>query len=74
MGAKVLARSVVDLLTHPELLERAASTFEEEVGDASYRPLLPPGQQPNFDLNAEEMAKHREAMRPHYRTAPIRFK
>jgi len=73
-GAKVMAASVIDLLTNPELLARAQETFSEEIGGSTYRPLLPPGQTPPLDLNAEEMAKYRELMRTHYRTVPIRFR
>ena len=73
-GAKVMAASVVDLLTNPDLLARAQETFSQEVGNSTYRPLLPGGQTPPIDLNAEEMAKYRDAMRAHYRTVPIRFR
>ncbi len=73
-GAKVLAGSVIDLLTHPNLLLKAKNTFRDEVGNSAYRPLLPPGQKPPIDLNAEEMAKYRKAMKAHYPDAPIRFK
>jgi aminobenzoyl-glutamate utilization protein B len=73
-GAKVLAASVVDLLTKPELLKEAKRTFREEVDGSSYRSLLPEDQKPPIHLNAEEMAKYRKAMRPHYLRTPIRFK
>jgi aminobenzoyl-glutamate utilization protein B len=73
-GAKVMAASVVDLLANPDLIARARETFSREVGSSTYRPLLPPGQLPPIELNAEEMAKYREAMRAHYRTVPIRFR
>jgi aminobenzoyl-glutamate utilization protein B len=73
-GAKVMAGSVLDLLADPDLLARAKETFSQEVGGSSYRPLLPVGQLPPVDLNVEEMAKYREAMRAHYLDAPIRFR
>ena len=73
-GAKVMAASVVDLLVNPDLLAQAQETFSQEIGNSTYRPLLPPGQLPPIELNAEEMAKYREAMRAHYRTVPIRFR
>jgi aminobenzoyl-glutamate utilization protein B len=73
-GAKVMAGSVVDLLTDPELLARAKETFMQEVGGSTYRPLLPAEQQPPIDLNANEMTKYRELMRMHYSIVPIRFK
>jgi len=73
-GAKVMAASVVDLLVDPDILARAQVTFAQEIGNSTYHPLLPEGQLPPIELNAEEMAKYREAMRAHYRTAPIRFR
>jgi aminobenzoyl-glutamate utilization protein B len=73
-GAKVLAGSVVDLLTNPELVSKAKETFRQEVAGSTYRPLLPPEQKPPLDLNADEMAKYREQMRAHYRKVAIRFK
>ena len=73
-GAKVMAASVIDLLTNPDILSRAQETFRQEVGHSLYRPLLPEGQLPPIQLNAEEMAKYRDTMRPFYRTVPIRFR
>ncbi len=73
-GAKVMAGSIIDLLTKPEILARAKATFAEEVAGATYRPLLPAGQKPPVSMNADEMARYREAMRPHYLTVPIRFR
>jgi aminobenzoyl-glutamate utilization protein B len=74
VGAKVMAGSVVDLLTRPDLLAKAKETFRAEVAGSTYRPLLPAGQKPPVDLNADEMARYREAMRPHYLDVEIRFK
>lgn len=73
-GAKVLAGSMVDLLTNPDLLAKAKETFKKEVGGATYKPLLPPDQKPPLSLNTEEMAKYRDLMKPHYLRAPIQFK
>jgi len=73
-GAKVMAASIVDLLTDPALLARARETFREEVAGSAYRSLLPPDQKPPADLNAGEMAKYRDLMRPHYLTPEIRFR
>jgi aminobenzoyl-glutamate utilization protein B len=73
-GAKVMAASVIDLITDTEIMVRARDTFAREIGNSTYRPLLPEGQLPPIELNAEEMAKYREAMRAHYRTASIRFR
>jgi aminobenzoyl-glutamate utilization protein B len=73
-GAKVMAGSVVDLLTHPALLQKAKETFSQEVAGSTYKPLLPPDKKPPVDMNAEEMAKYREAMKAHYSKVTIRFK
>jgi aminobenzoyl-glutamate utilization protein B len=73
-GAKVMAGSIVDLLTKPDLLAKAKQTFAEEVAGSTYRSLLPADQKPPLDLNADEMAKYREQMKAHYLRADIRFK
>ena len=73
-GAKVMAGSVIDLLSRPELLPAAKASFQKEVEGSSYRSLLPPGQKPPVDLNAEETARFRDLMKPRYLKVPIRFK
>jgi aminobenzoyl-glutamate utilization protein B len=73
-GAKVMAASVIDLLTSPQILERARGTFHQEVAGATYRSLLPADQKPPTELNAEEMAKYRDRMKPHYVREPITFR
>jgi aminobenzoyl-glutamate utilization protein B len=74
VGAKVMAGSIIDLLTQPQLLAKARETFAQEVKGSTYRSLLPPDQKPPLDLNADEMAKYRDSMRPHYLKGEIRFK
>jgi aminobenzoyl-glutamate utilization protein B len=74
VGAKVLAGSMVDLMTNPGLLAEAKETFQKEIAGATYHPLLPADQKPPVNLNAAEMAKYREQMRPFYKTEPIQFK
>jgi aminobenzoyl-glutamate utilization protein B len=73
-GAKVMAASVIDLLTTPAVLAKAKETFAQEVAGSTYRSLLPPDQKPPLDLNAADMATYREQMRPFYLKAPIQFK
>jgi aminobenzoyl-glutamate utilization protein B len=73
-GAKVMAGSIVDLLTTPGLLAKAKQTFAEEVAGSTYRTLLPADQKPPLDLNAGEMAKYRDAMRAQYLKTEIRFR
>ncbi len=74
VGAKVMAGSIIDLITRPELLARAKETFAQEVAGSTYRSLLPSGQKPPVDLNAAEMAKYRELMKPHYVKEEIHFR
>jgi len=71
-GAKVLAGSVLDLLTDAALVERAKETFAAEIGDVKYRSLLPPDQKPPVELNRLQMEEYRTAMRAHYiREKPV---
>ena len=65
-GAKVLAGAALDFLTDPKLVADAKRTFAEELGGVSYHPLLPVGQDPPAELNADKMAPFREKMRAHY--------
>lgn len=72
-GAKVLAGSVVDLLSRPDDVARAKSTFAEEIGSVKYRSLLPADQKPPVELNRELMEKFRPLMRPNYVQKRPRF-
>ncbi len=65
-GAKALAGSIVDLLSDPALVARAKETFAAEIGDVTYRPLIPADQKPPVELNREMMEAFRPAMREHY--------
>src|SRR6185312_1875820 len=49
-GAKVLAASIIDLMTTPELLQKARAEFETASKTTPYFTLLPPGVQPPLDL------------------------
>jgi len=65
-GAKAMAASALDLFLDPKLVAQAKETFQEEIGDAEYRPLLPPEQKPPVDLNRVIMERYRPAMREYY--------
>ncbi len=73
-GAKVVAGSIVDLLTTPALVAKAQETFKQEVAGSTYRPLVTPETKADLQMNVEEMAKYREAMKPHYAAGDIHFK
>src|SRR3954468_20525537 len=65
-GAKVLAASLIDLLTSPELLRKARAEFEVESKKTPYFSLLPADTKPDLDLNRADMEKHRADMRKFY--------
>jgi aminobenzoyl-glutamate utilization protein B len=74
VGAKVMAASVVDLLTSPELLASAKKQFEQDTKETKYFSLLPEGAKPPVDLNKEIMDKYRPAMRKFYLDKKAQFK
>ncbi len=65
-GAKVLAFSAFDLLTHPEALARIREEFADLAAKRPYKTLLPVGAQPPLGLNTELMEKYRGAMEKYY--------
>jgi aminobenzoyl-glutamate utilization protein B len=65
-GAKAMAASALDLFLEPALVDKAKETFEEEIGDVKYRPLLPDNQQPPVELNKNIMDRYRQLMKAHY--------
>jgi aminobenzoyl-glutamate utilization protein B len=72
-GAKVLAASIIDLLTSPELLQKARAEFEVEAKKTPYFSLLPPDAKPDLELNRTEMEKYRADMRKDYLGKTPRF-
>jgi aminobenzoyl-glutamate utilization protein B len=72
-GAKVLAASIIDLMTSPELLQKARAEFEVESKRTPYFSLLPPDAKPPVDLNRTEMEKFRPDMRKFYLSNTPRF-
>jgi aminobenzoyl-glutamate utilization protein B len=73
-GTKVLAASVLDLLTSPELRQRAWDQFGEDTKETKYFSLLPPDAKPPLDLNKDIMDRHRAAMRKFYLSEPAEFR
>jgi aminobenzoyl-glutamate utilization protein B len=74
VGAKVMAASILDLLTSPELRAAAKKQFDEDTKDMKYFSLLPPGAKPPLDLNREMMEKYRPEMRKFYLSKKAEFK
>ena len=72
-GAKVLAASVLDLLTSPELLQKAREQFQADTKNSPYFTLLPPEAKPPVELNKEVMDKLRPEMAKHYMKISPRF-
>jgi aminobenzoyl-glutamate utilization protein B len=73
VGAKALAASVIDLLTTPELIQKARAEFEIESKKTPYFSLVPPDAKPDVDLNRIEMEKYRAGMRRFYLNKTPRF-
>jgi len=66
-GAKVVALTVLDLLTRPELVTQAWDYFNNvQMKDKKYIPLIRPEDQPAIWLNKERMEKYRPEMRKYY--------
>ena len=74
VGAKVMAASILDLLTSAELRAAAKKQFDEDTKDMKYFSLLPPGAKPPLDLNREIMEKYRPEMRKFYLSTKAEFK
>ena len=72
-GAKVLAASIIDLMTTPELLQKARAEFDVESNKTPYFSLVPPEAKPYLELNRAEMEKYRADMRKFYLDKTPRF-
>jgi aminobenzoyl-glutamate utilization protein B len=65
-GAKVLAASMLDMFTEPEVLKRAQEQFALDTKGTPYFSLLPPEAKPPLDMNRAMMEKYRAEMRKFY--------
>jgi aminobenzoyl-glutamate utilization protein B len=66
-GAKVLAMTMVDLLTKPALVEQSWDYFRNvQAKDTQYRPLISAQDKPAIQLNTKTMEGFRERMRKFY--------
>ena len=72
-GAKVLAGSILDLLSTPELIERVKAQFREDTRGVQYVSLMPPEAVPPVDMNRDMMERVRPEMRKHYINKTPRF-
>jgi aminobenzoyl-glutamate utilization protein B len=66
-GAKVVALTLIDLLTKPELVEQSWKYFREvQTKDVKYQPLISPTDKPEITLNKRTMDTYRDQMRKYY--------
>jgi len=66
-GAKVQAMTILDILTHPELVQAAKDYFNNvQNKDVHYTSFLRPDDKPAIWLNAPTMAKYRDEMKKFY--------
>jgi aminobenzoyl-glutamate utilization protein B len=66
-GAKVQAMTILDILTHPELVQAAKDYFNNvQNKDMKYKSFLRPDDKPAIWLNEATMAKYREQMKKFY--------
>jgi len=66
-GAKVVALTVIDLLTRPELVTQAWDYFKNvQTKERKYVPLIRPEDTPAIWLNKERMEKFRPEMKKYY--------
>ena len=72
-GAKVLAASILDLMTSPALLQKAHAEFKEATSGSKYFSLMPADAKPPLDMNRDMMEKFRPEMRKHYLNKTPRF-
>jgi aminobenzoyl-glutamate utilization protein B len=66
-GAKVIAMTLIDLLTKPELVEQSWGYFRDvQTNDRKYEPLISADDKPPIWLNKRTMDTYREQMRKYY--------
>ena len=66
-GAKVIAMTIVDLLTKPALVEQAWDYFRNvQTKETKYQPLISASDKPAIWLNRKIMEEYREQMRRFY--------
>jgi aminobenzoyl-glutamate utilization protein B len=66
-GAKVMAMTMVDLLTKPALVQEAWTYFrQEQTKEQKYQPLIAPDDKPVVTLNKKTMAEYREQLKAFY--------
>jgi aminobenzoyl-glutamate utilization protein B len=73
-GAKVLALTIVDVLTNPDLVKRSWDYFRDvQTKTTTYKPLMRPEDRPATELNAGVMERFKPALKRFY-YEPARYK
>jgi aminobenzoyl-glutamate utilization protein B len=72
-ASKVLAGTILDFLTKPELVKQARAEFEKATAEMKYFAVLPADAKPPLDLNKETMDRYRAEMAKFYVNKPVRF-
>ncbi len=72
-GAKVLAATILDFMTSPDVLKSAHDEFEQATKESPYFSLVPPDAKPDTDLDKDIMAQYRPEMSKHYLHKTPRF-
>src|SRR5262249_7529259 len=71
-GAKVLAMTMIDLLTKPALVEQAWDYFRNvQTKDTKYQPLISSDDKPAIWLNKKTMDEYRERIPKLYYNPPL---
>ncbi len=66
-GAKVQAMTILDIVTHPELVQAAKDYFNNvQTKDVKYKSFLRPDDKPAIWMNEKTMAIYREKMKQQY--------
>ena len=72
-ASKVLAGTILDFLTKPDLVRQARAEFEKATTETKYFAVLPPDAKPPLDLNRETMDRYRAEMAKYYLNKTVRF-
>jgi aminobenzoyl-glutamate utilization protein B len=73
-GAKVIAASVLDMLTDPKLMAAAKAEFDQQLKQTPYFSFLPPDAKPDTSMNKEVMDRLRPEMTKFYLNKKATFK
>jgi aminobenzoyl-glutamate utilization protein B len=65
-GAKVQAMTILDILVHPDLVDKAKDYFKEQTKDVKYQTFIRPGDKPAIWLNKKIMDEYRPRMKAFY--------